>query len=165
MREREAETQAGGEAGSTQEPDAPHAAPIRKPIILRCVWLAQSEEHILSVHTHQRSIRIEPAGENLFMICSSIHVTPTTTLVLYPLSVESNSREEDLDTRNLEMSEKTANLSCFGFEGLLRSEDLARLSPVVCSKLTEILKSELDEWTVAMNAEFEAAEQPDVVVK
>lgn len=32
-------------------------------------------------------------------------------------------------------------------------------------KVLEILKSELDEWTVAMNAEFEAAEQPDVVVK
>nr|KAF6437199.1 cell division cycle associated 5 [Molossus molossus] len=88
--------------------------------------------------------------------------------------------------------------SCFGFEGLLGTEDLAGVSPLLCSKLTEvsrvpvnpwvpdttlpgisppvkekrkkkkvpeILKSELDEWAAAMNAEFEAAEQFDLLVE
>ncbi|XP_057581468.1 sororin isoform X2 [Hippopotamus amphibius kiboko] len=89
--------------------------------------------------------------------------------------------------------------SCFGFEGLLAAEELAGVSPVVGSKLTEvprvpakpwapdttlpgisppvvkekrkkrkvpeILKSELDEWAAAMNAEFEAAEQFALLVE
>ncbi|XP_025301602.3 sororin isoform X2 [Canis lupus dingo] len=97
----------------------------------------------------------EPAREDLFKSCS-IPVTPTTTPVLYPVNVESNSREEDLDARDLEMSKKVrrsysrletfgsaststpGRRSCFGFEGLLGSEDLARVSPVVYSKLTEV---------------------------
>lgn len=32
-------------------------------------------------------------------------------------------------------------------------------------KLPEILKSELDEWAAAMNAEFEAAEQFDLLIE
>lgn len=32
-------------------------------------------------------------------------------------------------------------------------------------KVPQILKSELDEWAAAMNAEFEAAEQFDLVVE
>lgn len=32
-------------------------------------------------------------------------------------------------------------------------------------KVPEILKSELDEWAMAMNAEFEAAEQFDLLIE
>ncbi|XP_044243012.1 sororin-like [Ursus arctos] len=79
--------------------------------------------------------------------------------------VESNSREEDLDTGDLEMSvsvqavlqrletralppppPKATRLPCFGFEGLLGSEDLARVSPVVCSKLTEVPRVPGKPW-------------------
>lgn len=158
----------------------------------------------------------EPTREDLFKSCS-VPSTPTTTPVLCNPDVESNSREQDPDTRDLEMSKKVrrsysrletlgcaststpGRRSCFGFEGLLGAEDLAGVSPLVCSKLTEvprvptnpwapdttlpgisppvvkekrkkkkvpeILKSELDEWAAAMNAEFEAAEQFDLLVE
>uniref|UniRef100_A0A452TR58 Cell division cycle associated 5 n=1 Tax=Ursus maritimus TaxID=29073 RepID=A0A452TR58_URSMA len=208
-------------------PKAPHAAPIRKPIVLKKI-VARSVE-IPPVHTPRRSPRIafflekennppskEPAKEDLFK-ARDLPVTPTTTPVLHPLNVESSSREEELDARDLEMSKKVrrsysrletfgsaststpGRRSCFGFEGLLGSEELAQVSPVVCSKLAEaprvpvkpwapdttlpgisppavkekrkkrkvpeILKSELDEWAAAMNAEFEAAEQFDLLVE
>ncbi|XP_029812308.1 sororin isoform X3 [Suricata suricatta] len=164
--------------------------------------------------------RKEPAGEELFKTSSvpaTPTPTPTPTPVLCPRNVESNCGEEDLDARDLEMSKKVrrsysrlqmlasasastpGRRSCFGFEGLLGAEDLATVSPVRCSKLTEvprvpvqpwapdttlpgisppamkekrkkkkvpqILKSELDEWAAAMNAEFEAAEQFDLLVE
>lgn len=105
----------------------------------------------------------EPAKEDLFKACN-IPVTPTTTPVLYPLNVESNFREEELDARDLEMSKKVrrsysrletfgsaststpGRRSCFGFEGLLGSEDLARVSPVVSSKLTEAPRVPVKPW-------------------
>ncbi|KAM8815120.1 sororin-like isoform 1-T1 [Rhynchonycteris naso] len=181
---------------------------------------------IPSDHSPRRSPRIafvlekenspvikEPTREDLFKTCS-VPVTPTTTPVQYGPNVESSSRE-DLDTRDLEMSKKVRRsysrldtLRCaststpgrpsFGFEELLGTEDLAGVSPLVCSKLTEVprvplnswapdmtlpgisplvkekrkkrkvpevLKSELDEWAAAMNAEFEAAEQFDLLVE
>ena len=133
--------------------------------------------------------------------------------MLYAQNVDSNSGEGELDTRDLEMSQKVrrsysrleslssaststpGRRSFFGFEG---PEDLRGVSPVVCSKLTEvpkvpvkpwvpdttlpgisppavkekrkkkvpvILKSELDEWAMAMNAEFEAAEKFDLLIE
>ncbi|XP_023391530.1 sororin isoform X1 [Pteropus medius] len=214
-------------------PKAPLAAPVRKPIVLKKI-VAHAVKLILSpqipsVHSPRRSPRIafflekenkppgqEPTREDLFKSCS-VPSTPTTTPVLCNPDVESNSREQDLDTRDLEMSKKVrrsysrletlgcaststpGRRSCFGFEGLLGAEDLAGVSPLVCSKLTEvprvpanpwapdttlpgisppvvkekrkkkkapeILKSELDEWAAAMNAEFEAAEQFDLLVE
>nr|XP_059858058.1 sororin-like [Delphinus delphis] len=147
----------------------------------------------------------------------TLPVTSASTPALCSLNVESDSREGDLDARDLEMSKKVrrsysrletpgsaststpGRWSCSGFEGLLATEDLAGVSPVVGSKLTEvprvpvkpwapdttlpgisppavkekrkkrkvpeILKSELDEWAAAMNAEFEAAEQFDLLVE
>ncbi|XP_073739602.1 sororin isoform X2 [Callorhinus ursinus] len=155
-------------------PKAPHAAPVRKPIVLKKI-VAQPVE-IPPVHTPRRSPRIafflekennppskEPAKEDLFKACN-IPVTPTTTPVLYPLNVESNFREEELDARDLEMSKKVrrsysrletfgsaststpGRRSCFGFEGLLGSEDLARVSPVVGSKLTEAPRVPVKPW-------------------
>ncbi|XP_004770154.1 sororin [Mustela nigripes] len=208
-------------------PKAPHAAPGRKPIVLKKI-VAHSVE-VPPVHTPRRSPRIafflekennppskEPAKEDRFKACG-VPVTPTTTPVLCPLNAESSSKEGELDARDLEMSKKVrrsysrldtfgsaststpGRRSCFGFEGLLGSEDLAQVSPVVCSKSTEaprvpvkpwapdttlpgisppavkekrkkrkvpeVLKSELDEWAAAMNAEFEAAEQFDLLVE
>ncbi|KAM8815121.1 sororin-like isoform 2-T2 [Rhynchonycteris naso] len=205
-------------------PKAPRAAPIRKPIVLKKI-VAHTVK-IPSDHSPRRSPRIafvlekenspvikEPTREDLFKTCS-VPVTPTTTPVQYGPNVESSSRE-DLDTRDLEMSKKVRRsysrldtLRCaststpgrpsFGFEELLGTEDLAGVSPLVCSKLTEVprvplnswapdmtlpgisplvkekrkkrkvpevLKSELDEWAAAMNAEFEAAEQFDLLVE
>ncbi|XP_017514705.2 sororin [Manis javanica] len=208
-------------------PKAPHAAPVRKPIVLKKI-VAHTVE-IPSDHTPRRSPRIafflekennppgkEPPGEDLFQTCS-IPVPPTPTPVLGTLNVESNTREGDLDARDVEMSKKVrrsysrletlgsaststpGRQSCFGSEGLLGAGDLAGVSPVMCSKLPEapkvpektwapdttlpgisppvvkekrkkkkvpeILKSELDQWAAAMNAEFEAAEQFDLLVE
>ncbi|XP_045710803.1 sororin isoform X1 [Phyllostomus hastatus] len=183
-----------------------------------------------SAHSPRRSPRLafflekennppskELTREDLFKT-RSVPVTPNTTPVLGDPDVESDSREGDLDTRDLEMSKKVRRSysrletlrcastststpgrpSCFGFEGLLGTEDLAGVSPLVCLKSTEvptvpvnpwapdttlpgisppvkekrkkkkvpeILKSELDEWAAAMNAEFEAAEQFDLLVE
>ncbi|XP_007174337.1 sororin [Balaenoptera acutorostrata] len=208
-------------------PKAPQEAPVRKPIVLKKI-VAHTVE-IPSVHSPRRSPRIavflekennppskEPTREDLFQTCS-VPVTSASTPVLCSLNVESDSGEGDLDARDLEMSKKVrrsysrletlgsaststpGRRSCFGFEGLLATEDLAGVSPVVGSKLTEvprvpvkpwapdttlpgisppavkekrkkrkvpeILKSELDEWAAAMNAEFEAAEQFDLLVE
>ncbi|XP_059566143.1 sororin isoform X1 [Myotis daubentonii] len=229
-------------------PKAPHATPVRKPIVLKKIvahavkvglseglwvgsrmggWLCDPlalSPQIPSVHSPRRSPRIafslekennpptkEPSKEDLFKQCS-VPATPVQS------PEESNSSEGDLDTRDLEMSKKVRRSysrldplhcastststpgrpSCFGFERLLGTEDLAGVSPLVCSKLTEvprvpgnpwapdttlpgisppvkekkkkkkvpeILKSELDEWAAAMNAEFEAAEQFDLLVE
>ncbi|XP_024429762.2 sororin isoform X2 [Desmodus rotundus] len=207
-------------------PKAPDAAPVRKPIVLKKIVAHVVE--VPSVHSPRRSPRLafflekennppskELTREDLFKSCS-VPVTPNTTPVLCDLDVESESREGDLDTRDLEMSKKVRRSysrvetlrcaststpgrpSCFGFEGLLGTEDLAGVSPLVCSKsnevprvpvnpwapdttlpgisppvkekrkkkkVPEILKSELDEWAAAMNAEFEAAEQFDLLVE
>lgn len=204
-------------------PKTPHAAPVRKPIVLKKI-VAHAVE-VPSVHTLRRSPRISfilekenspplkvPTKEDLFKTCS-VPGTPTSTPVLYAQNVDSNSGEGELDTRDLEMSQKVrrsysrleslssaststpGRRSFFGFEG---PEDLPGVSPVVCSKLTEvpkvpvkpwvpdttlpgispptvkekrkkkvpeILKSELDEWAMAMNAEFEAAEQFDLLIE
>ncbi|XP_010377842.2 sororin [Rhinopithecus roxellana] len=206
-------------------PKTPSVAAIRKPIILKKI-VAHAVE-VPAVQSPRRSPRIafflekenEPPAreltkEDLFKT-HSIPATPTTTPVPNP-DAESSSTEGELDARDLEMSKKVRHSysqletlgsaststpgrwSCFGFEGLLGAEDLSGVSPVVCSKFTEvprvcakpwapdmtlpgispplekqkgkkkkmpeILKMELDEWAAAMNAEFEAAEQFDLLV-
>ncbi|XP_071074058.1 sororin [Dasypus novemcinctus] len=110
----------------------------------------------------------EPTKEDLFQT-SSVPVTPATTPVLYPLAVEYNSKEGHPDARDLEMSKKVrrsysrleargspsaaaststpGRRSCFGFEGLLGAEDLAGVSPVVCSKSAEIPRVPAKPWT------------------
>lgn len=199
----------------------------------------------------------EPTWESLFKPCSG----PSTPDSLpAPLPTGPNSASNvDLDLRDLEMSKKVrrsysrpgtpraTNLattstpaagrpSCFGFEELLSTDELTRVSPVVCPKTTEASeasavpwlpdtalpgispplaarekrkkkkvlgvlvsggwwaglgnkswvsgvprpgpcsapltcrflfpqKSELDEWAAAMNAEFAAAEQFDLLVE
>uniref|UniRef100_A0A8D2CVC5 Sororin n=1 Tax=Sciurus vulgaris TaxID=55149 RepID=A0A8D2CVC5_SCIVU len=199
---------------------APHAAPVRKPIVLKKI-VAHAVE-IPSTHSPRRSSRIafflekennppnrEPTKEDLFKT-PSIPVTPTTTPMSCPEG-EASFKEGELDARDLEMSKKVrrsysrlealgsaststpGRRSYFGFGG---PEDLSGVSPVVCSnvtgapakpwapdttlpgisppvlkekrkkkKLPEILKSELDEWAAAMNAEFEAAEQFDLLIE
>ncbi|XP_058382450.1 sororin [Diceros bicornis minor] len=153
---------------------APHAAPIRKPIVLKKI-IAHTAE-IPSVNSPRRSPRIafflekennppskEPMKEDLFKKYS-VPDTPTTTPVLHPLNVESHSGEGALDTRDLEMSKKVrrsysrletlgaaststpGHRSCFGFEGLLRAGDLAGVSPVVCSKLPEVPRVPAQPW-------------------
>ncbi|CAK6449709.1 unnamed protein product [Pipistrellus nathusii] len=204
-------------------PKEPHATPLRKPIVLKKI-VAHAVQ-IPAVDSPRRSPRIafslekennpptkEPTKADLFKKYS-VPATPVQS----PDVVESNSSEGDLDTRDLDMSKKVRRSysrldplcastststpgrpSCFGFERLLGTEDLAGVSPLVCSKLTEvprvpgdplvpdttlpgisppvkekkkkkkvpeILKSELDEWAAAMNAEFEAAEQFDLLVE
>ncbi|XP_006901519.1 PREDICTED: sororin-like [Elephantulus edwardii] len=205
---------------------APHATPARKPIVLKKI-VARAVE-IAAVSTPRRSPRIafflekennpppdkEPARENLFKT-SSVPVTPAPTHVLVSQHLEASPQRENLDDRDLEMSKKVrrsysrlegfaststpGRRTCFGFERLLAEDSLATVSPVVCSKpsevtsypmkawapdttlpgisppavkekrkkkkLPEILKSELDEWAAAMNAEFEAAEQFDLLVE
>ncbi|XP_004643786.1 sororin [Octodon degus] len=199
---------------------APSEAPIRKPIVLKKI-VAHAVK-VPAVNSPRRSPGIafflgkennppiqEPRKEDLFKTCS-VPTTPAPTPVL--CCSNNDSKEEELDVRYLEMSRKvrrsysrldtlgcastsTPGLrSCFGFE---EPEDLSGVSPVVCSKLTEvpkvkpwcpdtnlpgisplvrkekrkkkkvpeILKSELDEWAAAMNAEFEAAEQFDLLVE
>uniref|UniRef100_M3YLP8 Sororin-like middle region domain-containing protein n=1 Tax=Mustela putorius furo TaxID=9669 RepID=M3YLP8_MUSPF len=176
-------------------PKAPHAAPGRKPIVLKKI-VAHSVEvrtegslvgwepklglvfspQVPPVHTPRRSPRIafflekennppskEPAKEDRFKACG-VPVTPTTTPVLCPLNAESSSKEGELDARDLEMSKKVrrsysrldtfgsaststpGRRSCFGFEGLLGSEDLAQVSPVVCSKSTEAPRVPVKPW-------------------
>ena len=105
----------------------------------------------------------ELTREDLFKSCS-VPVTPNTTPVLCDLDVESESREGDLDTRDLEMSKKVRRSysrvetlrcaststpgrpSCFGFEGLLGTEDLAGVSPLVCSKSNEVPRVPVNPW-------------------
>ncbi|XP_052047773.1 sororin [Apodemus sylvaticus] len=204
-------------------PKTTPAAPVRKAIVLKKI-VAHAVE-VPDVHTLNRSPRISfilekennpplkvPTKEDLFKTCS-VPGTPSSTPVLYTQNVESNSGEAELDTRDLEMSQKVRRsygrlqgLGCaststpgrrsfFGFEG---PDDLPGVSPVVCSKLMEtpkvpakqlvpdrtlpgisppvvkekrkkripeIPKSELDKWAMAMNAEFEAAEQFDLLIE
>lgn len=199
------------------------AAPVRKAIVLKKI-VAHAVE-VPDVHTLRRSPRISfivekennpplkvPTKEDLFKTCS-VPGTPSSTPVHYTQSIESISGETELDTRDLEMSQKVRrsysrlqNLGCaststpgrqsfFGFEG---PDNLPGVSPVICSKLIktpkvpakhlvpdrtlpgisppvvkekrkkkvpEISKSELDEWAMAMNAEFEAAEQFDLLIE
>uniref|UniRef100_A0A2K5D9B2 Cell division cycle associated 5 n=1 Tax=Aotus nancymaae TaxID=37293 RepID=A0A2K5D9B2_AOTNA len=205
----------------------PSAAAIRKPIVLKKI-VAHAVE-VPAVHSPRRSPRIafflekenkppcrELTKEDLSKTYS-VSATPNTSPVLNP-EAESSSKERELDARDLEMFKKVrrsysrletlgsaststpGRRSCFGFDGLLGAEDLSRVSPVVCSKFTEvprvgakpwapdmtlpgispppekqkrkkkkkmpeILKTELDEWAAAMNAEFEAAEQFDLLVE
>lgn len=200
---------------------ASHAAPVRKPIVLKKI-VAHAVE-MPAVQSPRRSSRIafflekennppnrEPAKVDLFKT-PSIPVTPTTTPMSCALNDESNFKEGDLDARDLEMSKKvrrsysrletlgSASTSTPGrrsYFGFGVPEDLSRVSPVVCANLTgvpakpwapdttlpgisppvlkekrkkkkvqEILKSELDEWAAAMNAEFEAAEQFDLLIE
>ncbi|KAM5291736.1 LOW QUALITY PROTEIN: sororin-like [Ctenodactylus gundi] len=203
---------------------APHPTSVRKPIVLKKIMAHAVKAPV--DHLTRRSPRIafflakennpplsEPTKEDLFKL-RSFPVIPTTTPVLYPLEVESNSRKWESDGRDLEMSMKVrrsysrletlscaststqGRRSCCGFK---EPEGLAKVSPVVCSKLMEvckvpvklwppdimlpgispqvlkekhkkrkvpaILKSELDEWAAAMNAEFEAAEQFGLLVQ
>ncbi|XP_016063810.1 PREDICTED: sororin isoform X2 [Miniopterus natalensis] len=155
-------------------PKAPHATPARKPIVLKKI-VAHTVE-IPSVYSPRRSPRIafflekenhpptkKPTGEDIFKTCS-VPATPAPTPVLYSPNVESNSREGDLDTRDLEMSKKVRRsysrldtLHCaststpgrpsyFGFKGLPGKEDLAGVSPLVCSKLIEVPRVPVDPW-------------------
>lgn len=203
-------------------PKTTPAAPVRKAIVLKKI--VAHEVEVPDVHTLNRSPRISfilekennpplkvPTKEDLFKTCS-VPGTPSSTPVLSTQNVESNSGEAELDTRDLEMSQKVRRsygrlqgLGCaststpgrrsFGFEG---PDDLPGVSPVVCSKLIEtpkvsakqlvpdrtlpgisppvvkekrkkkvpeIPKSELDKWAMAMNAEFEAAEQFDLLIE
>lgn len=84
--------------------------------------------------------------------------------MLGTLNVESNTREGDLDARDVEMSKKVrrsysrletlgsaststpGRQSCFGSEGLLGAGDLAGVSPVMCSKLPEAPKVPEKTW-------------------
>uniref|UniRef100_A0A2K6K9Y6 Cell division cycle associated 5 n=1 Tax=Rhinopithecus bieti TaxID=61621 RepID=A0A2K6K9Y6_RHIBE len=243
-------------------PKTPSAAAIRKPIVLKKI-VAHAVE-VPAVQSPRRSPRVKRkrapgrdlTKEDLFKT-HSIPATPTPTPVPNP-DAESSSTEGELDARDLEMSKKVrrsysrldtlgsaststpGRRSCFGFEGLLGAEDLSGVSPVVCSKFTEVPrvcakpwapdmtlpgispppekqkrkkkkmpeilvserqgffsavcsgrraglglrlfwgigstcrvwvrcsshhKTELDEWAAAMNAEFEAAEQFDLLVE
>uniref|UniRef100_A0A8C2W2N1 Cell division cycle associated 5 n=1 Tax=Chinchilla lanigera TaxID=34839 RepID=A0A8C2W2N1_CHILA len=195
-------------------PSAPPAAPVRKPIVLKKIVAHAVKVRIAFFLGKENNPPLqEPTKEDLLKT-RSVPVTPATTPVQCPSNAESDSKEEELDVRYVEMSQKvrrsysrldtlgsastsTPGLrSCFGFE---EPEDLSGVSPVLCSKLTEvpkvpvkplsldtnlpgisplvmkekrkkkkvpeILKSELDEWAAAMNAEFEAAEQFDLLVE
>ncbi|XP_037697132.1 sororin-like isoform X2 [Choloepus didactylus] len=210
-------------------PKASPAAPVRKPIVLKKIVAHSLEIPAVHSPRRSPRIAFflekennppikEPTKEDLFKTCS-VPITPATTPVLNSLKVESSSKERHPDARDLEMSKKVrrsysrlqalgsastststpGRRSCFGFERLLGAEDLAGVSPVVCSKsaeapsvpvkpcipdtalpgisplimkekrkkkkVPEILKSQLDEWAAAMNAEFEAAEQFDLLVE
>lgn len=101
----------------------------------------------------------EPTKEDLFKQCS-VPATPVQS------PDESNSSEGDLDTRDLEMSKKVRRSysrldplhcastststpgrpSCFGFERLLGTEDLVGVSPLVCSKSTEVPRVPGNPW-------------------
>uniref|UniRef100_G3SA94 Cell division cycle associated 5 n=1 Tax=Gorilla gorilla gorilla TaxID=9595 RepID=G3SA94_GORGO len=217
-------------------PKTPSAAAVRKPIVLKRI-VAHAVE-VPDVQSPRRSPRIsfflekenEPPGreltkEDLFKT-HSVPATPTSTPVPNP-EAKSSSKEGELDARDLEMSKKVrrsysrletlgsaststpGRRSCFGFEGLLGAEDLSGVSPVVCSKFTEVprvcakpwapdmtlpgispppekqkrKKKKMPEilvrlglwlfwgigstcrWAAAMNAEFEAAEQFDLLVE
>ncbi|XP_055987782.1 sororin [Sorex fumeus] len=200
----------------------PPTEPRPKAIVLRKIVAPAAESP--AVHTPRRSPRIallekencppgpEPTWEDLFKSCEAPD-TPASTPLVPPLSASA------LDLRDLEMSKKVRRSysrlgspgaattstptagrpSYFGFEGLLAVEEPPRVSPVVCSKATEvlrapqepwvpdtmlpgisplvakekrkkkkvpgILKSELDEWAAAMNAEFAAAEEFDLLIE
>ncbi|KAF6102627.1 cell division cycle associated 5 [Phyllostomus discolor] len=156
-------------------PDAAAApAPARKPIVLKKIVAHVVE--VPSAHSPRRSPRLafflekennppskELTREDLFKT-RSVPVTPNTTPVLCDPDVESDSREGDLDTRDLEMSKKVRRSysrletlrcaststpgrpSCFGFEGLLGTEDLAGVSPLVCSKSIEVPTVPVNPW-------------------
>ncbi|XP_054381626.1 sororin isoform X2 [Pongo abelii] len=158
-------------------PKTPSAAAIRKPIVLKRI-VAHAVE-VPAVQSPRRSPRIafflekenEPPGreltkEDLFKT-HSVPATPTSTPVPNP-EAESSSKEEELDARDLEMSKKVrrsysrletlgsaststpGRRSFFGFEGLLGAEDLSRVSPVVCSKFTEVPRVCAKPWAPDM---------------
>nr|XP_054223559.1 sororin isoform X1 [Homo sapiens] len=158
-------------------PKTPSAAAVRKPIVLKRI-VAHAVE-VPAVQSPRRSPRIsfflekenEPPGreltkEDLFKT-HSVPATPTSTPVPNP-EAESSSKEGELDARDLEMSKKVrrsysrletlgsaststpGRRSCFGFEGLLGAEDLSGVSPVVCSKLTEVPRVCAKPWAPDM---------------
>ncbi|XP_076971887.1 sororin isoform X3 [Tamandua tetradactyla] len=156
-------------------PKVSTGAAVRKPIVLKKI-VAHAQE-IPAVHSPRRSPRIafflekennppikEPTKEDLFKT-SSVPVTPAATPVLNSLNVESNSTAGPPDARDLEMSKKVrrsysrlealgsaststpGRRSCFGFERLLGAENLAGVSPVVCSKSAEAPTAPVKPWT------------------
>uniref|UniRef100_A0A2K5DVR3 Cell division cycle associated 5 n=1 Tax=Aotus nancymaae TaxID=37293 RepID=A0A2K5DVR3_AOTNA len=171
----------------------PSVTAIRKPIVLKKI-MAHAVE-VPAVHSiafflekENKSPCRELTKEDPSKIYS-IPATPNTSPVLNP-EAESSSKERELDkirhsysqleTLGSASTSTPGRQSCFGFSGLLGVDDLSGVSPVVCSKfaevprvsaknkrkkMPEILKSELDERAVAMNAEFEAAEQFDLLVE
>ncbi|XP_004618576.1 sororin isoform X1 [Sorex araneus] len=204
----------------------PQPAPRPKAIVLRKIVAPAAESP--PVRTPRRSPRIallekencppgpEPTWEDLFKPCEAPG-TPASAPLVPPLSADPATSASALDLRDLEMSKKVrrsysrlgspgttstptaSRPSYFGFEGLLATQETPRVSPVVCSKATEvlrapqepwlpdttlpgisplvtkekrkkkkvpgILKSELDEWAAAMNAEFAAAEEFDLLIE
>ncbi|XP_069874162.1 sororin-like isoform X1 [Dipodomys merriami] len=137
---------------------APQTAPVRKPIVLKKI-VAHAVE-IPGAPLTRRSPRIafflekennppyqETTKEDLF---NPVPMTPNTTPVLTISSVH----QQELDARDMEMSKKVRRSysrlqtpgststpgcgSCFGFDSL---EDLSGVSPVVCSKITDISKA------------------------
>uniref|UniRef100_A0A667I7I7 Cell division cycle associated 5 n=1 Tax=Lynx canadensis TaxID=61383 RepID=A0A667I7I7_LYNCA len=140
-------------------PKASPAAPVRKPIVLKKIVAHTVKTP--SVHTPRRSPRIafflekennpsskEPAREEPFKT-SSVPITPTPTPVLCPLNVESNSRE-DLDARDLEMSKKVrrsySRLETLGSAPTSTPGRRSLVSPVRCSKLTEVPRVPVKPW-------------------
>ncbi|XP_060032083.1 sororin isoform X4 [Erinaceus europaeus] len=209
-------------------PKAPRDTPARKPIILKKIVAhtvqipsactpRRSPRIAFFLEKENKPPYKELTRGDLFKT-RDVPVTPASSPVPNaPSSADPNSGYREPDARDLEMSRKVrrsysrleahtsaststpGRRSCFGFEGLLAADDLAGVSPVVTSKITEapvlperpsvpdttlpgisppvtkekrkkkkapeLLKSELDEWAAAMNAEFEAAEQFDLLVE
>lgn len=68
------------------------------------------------------------------------------------------------------MCSKLTEIPKVSSKPLVPDTTLPGISPPVVKekrrkKVPEILKSELDEWAMAMNAEFEAAEQFDLLIE
>ncbi|XP_039331398.1 sororin-like [Saimiri boliviensis] len=154
-------------------PKTPSAAAIRKPIVLK--KMVAHAVDVPAVHSPRRSPRIafflekenkppcrELTKEDLSKIYS-VPATPNTSPVLNP-EAEFSSKERKLDARDLEMFKKVrrsysrletlgsasnstpGRWSCFGFDGQLGAEDLSGVSPVVCSKFTEVPRVGAKPW-------------------
>ncbi|XP_045153107.1 sororin [Echinops telfairi] len=141
-------------------PKTPHAAPARKPIVLKKI-VAHTLE-IPAVCSPRRSPRVSGRLE------AAATSTPGRRSCF---GFERLLAEDSLATVSPVVASKPFEVTGISVKPWAPDTTLPGISPPTAKerrkkkKAPEILKSELDEWAATMNAEFEAAEQFDLLVE
>ncbi|KAK7833266.1 LOW QUALITY PROTEIN: hypothetical protein U0070_017265, partial [Myodes glareolus] len=157
-------------------PKTPHEAPVRKTISWKIV--AHAVE-VPAVHTLRRSLRISFIWKTALLSRSLLKIPSKLVVSLVPPPALQGGRagpqrlgnvpehQSTLESPSSASTSTPSHRSFFGFEGpektFLESHLFVKEKPK--KKVPEILQSELDEWAGAVNAEFEAAEQFDLLIE
>ncbi|ELW65097.1 Sororin [Tupaia chinensis] len=167
-------------------PKTPRAAPVRKPIVLKKI-VAHAVE-IPAVHSPRRSSRnTEPNSSEGDLDARDLEMSKKVRRSYSRLeslgsaSTSTPGHRSCFGFERLPEAEDLSGVSPVKCSKLIEvprvpvkpwapDTTLPGISPPVVKakrkkKVPEILKSELDEWATAMNAEFEAAEQFDLLIE